>query len=106
MKVGASQTQGAVDLSALVVGDVKCVHSALPVDRFLRPRAPLEAFDLAADPGEHAPLAPGDARLGPCATQIEEWRARARAAAQRATRKTEALPPEEVRRLRALGYIQ
>ena len=106
VKVGASQTQGAVDLSALVAGDFKCVQTALPVDRFLRPVPPLEAYDLATDPGEHAPLAAGDARLGPCASQLEEWRARAHAAAERAKRKAEELLPEEVRRLRALGYLQ
>lgn len=106
VKVGGSGPQGPVDLSAFVAGNVKCLHSALPVDRFHRPTPQLAVYDLAADPGEHAPLAKSDARVAPCSAELEQWMARSRAAAQRPKRSREELPPEEIRRLRALGYIQ
>jgi arylsulfatase A-like enzyme len=105
-RIGPSETQGHVNLLAVVAGNVKCILNKLEEDRFRR-RAPLlEVFDLATDPGEHSPLAKSDARVGPCSAELEQWIARESAAARRPKRKAEELPPEEIRRLRALGYLR
>jgi arylsulfatase A-like enzyme len=105
VKVGPSPVQGPVDLYALVAGNTKCIYSGLPVDRFRRPESSLQIYDLAADPGEHAPLEKGDARVKPCSAELSAWVVRARTTMQRQKRNLEELPPEEIRRLRALGYL-
>jgi arylsulfatase A-like enzyme len=105
-RIGASETMGHVDLLAVVAGNVKCILNKLEKDRFRRPARTLEAYDLAVDPGEQSPLEDADPRVGPCRAHVKTWLARASEASQREGRTERPLPPEEVRRLRALGYLR
>jgi arylsulfatase A-like enzyme len=104
-RVSASNVQGVVDLDALASGDVKCIRNALPVDRFGKRAAAVETYDLAADPSETRPLAATDGRVSACIAELDRWVARARKATPR-DGKGVRLTPEEIERLRSLGYLR
>jgi arylsulfatase A-like enzyme len=106
VRVRPSGPTGAVDLAATVLGEIKCIRNALPENRFHRPAPPFEAYDLAADPGEKKPLAPGDPRVGPCRDELARWMERAKLAGDLRGKPIRDLPPEEIQRLRSLGYLQ
>ncbi len=94
-----------VNLTALALGSIKCIHSALPTDQLGRELAPWRTFDLSADPQELAPLDADLAASRRCRTQLERWldvsRRRPSAAAPEGD-----LERERRRQLRALGYIE
>jgi arylsulfatase A-like enzyme len=106
VRVGPSETQASVDLAAVVSAGVHCIQSALKTDRFGRPAPPLQVFDLSADPGEQAPLAESDPRSRPCREELSRWLARAREGERARDQRLRQLPPEEIERLRALGYLR
>jgi len=105
-RVAAGDVQGVVDLDALVSGDVKCIRNARPVGRFGKRAAALETYDLAADPAETRPLAATDDRVSACSGGLDRWVARARTATPPRDRKGVELTPDEIQRLRALGYLR
>ena len=105
-QIGPSRNQGAVDLLGVATGDVKCVINRLGRDRFGKPAPESEAYDLKADPTEHSPLASSDARAQSCQDRLTRWIARASTASRRRNEPVRPLPPEEIRRLRALGYLR
>ncbi len=106
VRVRPSGLIGAVDLTATLAGEIKCIGNALSVDRFHRPAPPFEAYDLAADPGEKAPLPAADPRVGACRNEFSRWIERAKRAGDLRGKPIDALPPEEIQRLRSLGYLQ
>ncbi len=94
-----------VDLAALVLGSVKCIHSAGPVDQLGREIPPWRIFDLASDPAESQPL-PGDSEADRrCRRELERWLAVARRRPSTSAPEG-ALEDERRRQLRALGYIE
>jgi arylsulfatase A-like enzyme len=105
-QIGPSRNQGAVDLLGVATGDVKCVSNRLGRDRFGKPAPESEVYDLKADPAERSPLAASDARAQSCQDRLARWIARASAASKRRNEPVRPLPPEEIRRLRALGYLR
>ncbi len=92
----------AVNLRAVLQGALKCIENLGRVDRFARPAPPLQAFDLAADPGERSPLPPDDGRYQRCRALLQAQSG----AGTTTARSHRPLPPEEEARLRALGYIR
>jgi arylsulfatase A-like enzyme len=106
VRVRPSGPIGAVDLAATLSGEIKCIHNALPEDRFHRPAPPFEAYDLASDPGEKKPLAATDPRIGACRDELSRWMERAKLAGDLRGKPIRDLPPEEIQRLRSLGYLQ
>jgi arylsulfatase A-like enzyme len=106
VRVGASATQGAVDLAAVTAGQIKCVHSALKVDRFGKPASSFQIFDLSADPGERTPLAESDSGSAACREELGRWLSRAQEGEKARDQRQRQLPPEEIQRLRALGYLR
>ncbi|MGH9366319.1 MAG: sulfatase-like hydrolase/transferase [Thermoanaerobaculia bacterium] len=105
LRVDQSGREGPMDLTAVVEGNIKCVHNARRQDRFGRTAPETEAFDLAADPGERSPLSVEDPRVAPCRTELSRWLELAKEASRRPGRPEPKLSPEEIRRLRALGYL-
>lgn len=96
---------GLMELQAIATGALKCIRESRPAARGRR-EATL-AFDLEADPRELSPLAPSDPRFGRCAEQLDLWRTRTRALEAAAREgKRAVFTPEEVRKLRSLGYLQ
>jgi arylsulfatase A-like enzyme len=106
VRVRPSGSIGAVDLAATLAGEIKCIRNALPQDRFHRPAPPFEAYDIAADPGEKKPLSPSDPRVGACRDELARWMERAKLAGDLRGKPVADLPPEEIQRLRSLGYLQ
>ncbi len=102
--VPASADLAAVNLEAVLAGDVKCVRNRIGRDRFGHPAPPLEAFDLRRDPSEQHPLPTIDPRRAECAALLDrQWASLERpAAAPHAS----PLAPEDAAHLRALGYIR
>jgi len=105
-EIGPSRRQGPVNLLAVVQGNVKCILNKLEKDRFGRPAKALEAYDLDVDPAERSPLPDSDPRIGACRSELKGWLDRSAEAFRRKGKTERQLPPEEVRRLRALGYLQ
>jgi arylsulfatase A-like enzyme len=103
--VDRSGKENAMDLGAAVQGGVKCIFNAAGTDRFGQPAPHFEAFDLRTDSGERFPLEGADPRAGACRDELTRWIGRAREVAAREQRPVRELPAEEVRRLRALGYV-
>ncbi|MBV8199753.1 MAG: sulfatase [Acidobacteria bacterium] len=87
-----------VDLRAVRNGSLKCIENVGRIDRFSRPAPAWELFDVAADPGERAPLPPSDGRFDRCRALLQ--------AEQPAVARPAPLAPEEKARLRALGYLR
>jgi arylsulfatase A-like enzyme len=94
----------AVDLTAVVVGDLKCIGDPAGRDQSGRPVPAVRAYDLARDPGERAPLPAGGPGPERCRAELARLAARARAEAPAAVHRD--VPPEEAARLRALGYLR
>jgi len=92
-----------VNLRAVRQRTLKCIESLSRVDRFSRPAPAIEAFDLAADPGERAPLPAADARYERCRALLQELPPVPDAARAQGRHP---LPPEDAARLRALGYLR
>lgn len=98
------ETFAPVDYKALTTGSLKCIWSGTGLDLLGRPIATWQAFDLARDPGEQAPLPEESPGLEECRRRLERWIAAASEAG---------VPPaglgdlddEQRERLRALGYI-
>ena len=74
--------------------------------RFGKPAAAVEAYDLAGDPTETRPLAATDGRASACLGELDRWVARARTATPRREGKGVQMTPEELERLRTLGYLR
>ncbi|HYL04880.1 MAG TPA: sulfatase-like hydrolase/transferase, partial [Thermoanaerobaculia bacterium] len=91
----------AVNLRAVRQRNLKCIENLGRIDRFARPAPALEAFDLAADPGEHSPLSPPDVRYQRCSDLLQ-----AEPPGPVTARNRRPLPPETAARLRALGYLR
>jgi hypothetical protein len=101
----AAGAEAPVDLRGLVVGDLKCIENRSGVDRFGRPAPRLQAFDLAADPGERRPYPQDAGETARCGRLLEGWSAtRARQVREQRSRRTAS--PETLEELRALGYIR
>ncbi|HET9209338.1 MAG TPA: sulfatase-like hydrolase/transferase, partial [Thermoanaerobaculia bacterium] len=93
-----------VDLRGLVVGDLKCIENRAGVDRDGRPAPRIQAFNLAADPGERRPFPQEAGETVRCRGLLEGWsRARARQVEEQRSRRTAS--PDTLEELRALGYI-
>jgi len=106
VRVGPSETQAAVDLASILSGGVHCIHSGLNTDRFGKPTPSLQAFDLSADPSEQAPLTDSDPKSRPCREELSRWLARAQEGEKARDQRLRQLPPEEIQRLRSLGYLR
>jgi arylsulfatase A-like enzyme len=101
----APGAEARVNLRGLVVGDLKCIENRTGVDRFRRPTPRLQAFDLAADPGERRPYPQEAGETARCGRLLEGWSA-ARARQVREQRSRCTASPETLEELRALGYIR
>src|SRR5262249_6915480 len=106
VQVGRSGGEGPIFISAMIDHGVKCLRNGLGRDRFDRPAPETQAFDLTFDPAELAPLALDSRKITPCLSALSTWVSRAREASQRPDRPTPSLSPEEIRRLRSLGYLR
>ncbi|HEV7518541.1 MAG TPA: sulfatase/phosphatase domain-containing protein, partial [Thermoanaerobaculia bacterium] len=98
-----SETQvDALNLRAALLGTVKCIANVSGVDRYSRPAPRFEAFDLARDPGERSPLAPGGHGVERCKQELEAWLTHpGQTLAERRP-----LAPADQAKLRSLGYIR
>lgn len=101
----AAGSEAPVDLRGLVVGNLKCIENRTGVDRTGRPVPRLQAFDLAADPGERRPYPQDAGETARCGGLLEGWSA-ARARQVREQRSRRIASPEAQNELRALGYIR
>ena len=98
--------RGPVDLQALAIDTIKCIHSSTGLDQFANPVPEWQTFELESDPTESRPLAIEDAAHERCRSILANWlEARSTwegttdAAASKVDEKT-------LETLRALGYIQ
>ena len=103
-RVVKTAESAAVDLTAVVTGDLKCIGDPAGTNRFGRRVPAVRTYDLRRDPAEHAPLpdtAPEQAR---CRAELARLAARIRAESPAALHRD--VPPEAAARLRALGYVR
>lgn len=100
---GNKDKLAAVDLSAVVQGDLKCVYTEGGVDKFFREVPEYRVFDLRVDPGERKAVE-ASARHPACAG-LESFRPHAEAGGGTADPPRESVGEETRSRLRALGYL-
>jgi arylsulfatase A-like enzyme len=98
--------RGPVELQALSIEAIKCIHSSTGLDQFANPMPEWQTFDLGSDPGESRPLAPKDAAHKDCVRTLTNWlEARSTWKGIPDADATE-VDEEALETLRALGYIQ
>jgi arylsulfatase A-like enzyme len=103
-KVDVTVESGAVDLKAVVIGDLKCIGDPAGRDQLGRPVPAVRAYDLRRDPAERAPLPADGPEQARCAAELARLAARAKAEAPVPYHLE--IPSEEAERLRALGYLR
>ncbi len=100
----ARDRYAAVDQTAIVAGNLKCIHSKLEVNRFFQPVPSYRVYDLAADPGELNPLPLSEAKAARCVEALKQWTDKAADRTLGAS-SPEPLSDAEKARLEALGYL-
>ncbi|HTQ79857.1 MAG TPA: sulfatase, partial [Thermoanaerobaculia bacterium] len=90
-----------VNQRAAFLEAVKCILNVSGLDRNAKPAPAFEAFNLTDDPREKKPLALSDHGVLACKRGLEAWMAPKQAPAV----EHGALAPEDLAKLRALGYI-
>ncbi|MCP4545480.1 MAG: sulfatase [bacterium] len=93
-----------VDLAAIAVGDIKCIHSGNNVSQFFGEIPTFRAYELSIDPGEERPLPLTDGNAMRCTQALERWVAVAQAN-RPGSDAADVLSAEARSRLRALGYL-
>jgi arylsulfatase A-like enzyme len=99
-KTGESE---AVNLTAVVIGDLKCIGAPAGIDRFGRRVPPVRAFDL-REPTERQPLPETAAEQARCRDELARLAGRVRTEAPGAVHRD--VPPEAAARLKAPGYLR
>ncbi len=100
----AASPDPAVNLRGLIWGGIKCIENRIGVDRFGRPSPLMQAFRLAEDAEERAPLPAADPETARCQRQLDAWAQARRRDAERQRSRREATPAT-FDDLRSLGYI-
>lgn len=92
-----------VEFEAFLLSRRKCVFNARGTDQFSRVDPRWTVYDLASDPGEHAPLPATSAAF---ARSVEIFQKSMAAESPEANRVPARANPELLKRLRSLGYLR
>ncbi len=96
---------GPVDLQALAIDTIKCIHSSSGLDQFSNPMPEWQSFELESDPGESRSLTAEDSTHQRCRRVLANW-LEARSAWEGITDADAArVDDKALETLRALGYI-